>query len=219
MSSQEIGTMSREELLRHKLKTCSENSFGENVEKIWANVFRRNGIGYIPLSKIDVGKAPVLEDEGKLILPDFEVSTSHRRIRAYVESKGKRGPVLFQKAGQWRHGIDGYHWENYLAIAARNVQKACLAVLELFTDAHAKSVWSGSLLIQTLQTLGEPIRGFSNQRHMVYFPRSSFVEICRIPTALELATLIGSWKSAPECKDALMDVLGRDEPIQGQFFV
>lgn len=208
--------MSNEEMLQHRFRTCSEESFGEDAEQAWQHVFRKNGVGYIPLSKIDVGRAPMLEDEEKLILPDFEVSTN--RLRAYVDSKGKRGPVLYRKAGEWRHGINRRNWEHYLAIAARHIQKSCLGILELFTDAETKDRWSGSFLIQTLQTLGDPIGGFSNQSHMVYFPRRSFVEVCRVPTALELVDCINSWRCAPECREPLIGVLGCEVEIQSQLF-
>lgn len=142
-------------------------------ERLWSRIFEGCGMYYIPLKDLPAvnGKGPRLQGNDA-ILPDFDVSG---RTRAYVDSKCKTQPVNFHKANELRHGIDRRCWESYAAVSEINRQKFVLAIAEIFeSDGHE---WSGTLLMQTLGMLGNPIPGFSNQAHMVYWPRCAFTSI------------------------------------------
>jgi hypothetical protein len=154
---------------------------GEFGERLWSRIFDGCGMFYVPFKDLPAvnGKGPRLQgtDATHAMLPDFEVTGTGRRRRAYVDSKCKHQPVLYRNANELRHGIDRKNWEAYEAIGAINRQRCILAVAEIFeADGYE---WSGSLLMQTLGKLGKPIAGFSNQDHMVYWSRRSFQQVAQ----------------------------------------
>lgn len=159
-----------------KLKVADENALGAIGEQVWSNLFRASGISYIPLAKIDNGGAPRIEDKGNgVVLPDFDCATPGWTV--FVDSKCKSGPVLWRQTNQLRHGIDGRNYRAYKR-ASEIFQKQCgVAILELFESCETKHPWSGRLWIETLNGLGEPIPGTSNQSHMVYWPQKMFRNI------------------------------------------
>lgn len=190
---------------------------GEFGERLWQNVFGASGMLYIPLKDLPAvnRKGPRMQGNDT-ILPDFDVTGKQR---AYVDSKCKKKPVEYRNAGnELRHGIDRKCWEAYDAIGGLNRQRVILALVELF-NADGRE-WSGTLLAQTLGCLGEPIRGFSNQGHMVYWPRRSFEVVAN---ALPATTLWGIAKEGdrvtPEIRDSICRVFSKKEPaIQTRMF-
>lgn len=150
------------------LRTAGDNRLGEFGETVWANIFRASGVNYIPLSKLDVGGAPRIQGNGK-VLPDFDIAGDD--WTAYVDSKCKSQCVLFRQKNQLRHGIDRRNFEAYRAAGLTFRKECALAILELW-DHEAR--WSGEIMIETLRELGEPYQGISDQRHMVYWPKKAF---------------------------------------------
>lgn len=164
-----------------KLLTASDEFLGNFGEAVWSNIFKASGVNYVPLSKIEVGGAPMmLAKTGGTVLPDFDCAGDD--WTAYVDSKCKTRNVLFRKTDQIRHGIDHKNWRQYQKVAAQFRKKCALAILELFTH---EGRWSGTLLIETLDNLGQPFGGISNQDHMVYWKRDAFTDLDSL-TAMEL---------------------------------
>lgn len=187
---------------------------GEFGERLWKQVMLDCGFFYIQLSTLPAlnGNGPRLQGSDA-ILPDFEINGQRR---AYMDSKAKTAPVLYRNANELRHGIDRKCLEAYEAISGINRQKCALGIVELFDEDE--TTWSGTLLIQTLGVLGSPIRGFSNQDHMVYWPRRSFVEIASYREMDLWQIASGEAKASEETKVALRAFFARpDPPIQGRF--
>lgn len=188
---------------------------GEFGEKLWSSVFAKCGMFYVKFSDLPAlnGKGPRLQGSDA-ILPDFDVTG---RRRAYVDSKCKNQPICFRIANELRHGIDRKCWESYEAVGAINRQRCILAVLEIFeVDGHE---WSGSLLMQTLGKLGKPVAGFSNQDHMVYWPRNAFKAV---GTLLPLEMWDLAYRDAElheSVRHSVSKVFGETEPaIQSRMF-
>src|SRR5262245_5248104 len=116
-----------------RTRDCTPEQLGAFAERIWANLFAScDRIAYIPLHKIHDRGAPLQRGLETLILPDFEVSSN--TFNAYVDSKGKRRPVLFHHAAEWRHGIEQHSYSNYLTISERSRKHCFLAIFECFAD-------------------------------------------------------------------------------------
>jgi hypothetical protein len=157
---------------QRRFQKISPERLGEFGERVWSNIFRASGIPYIPLHKIETGHAPMIQGKDKTVLPDYECAL--KREAVYVDSKAKTKSVFYRKLRQERHGIDRRSWVQYIKAAALTDKKCGIALIELFRH---DLTWSGSFLIETLNNLGEPIPGTSNQRHMVYWPRKRFVDL------------------------------------------
>lgn len=188
-------------------------TFGESL---WQSVFLASGMTYIPLKDLPIvnRKGPRMQGNDT-ILPDFDVTG---RQRAYVDSKCKTKPVLYRVANELRHGIDRKDYEAYDAIGGLNRQRVILAVVEVFEENGHE--WSGSLLAQTFGRLGEPVRGFSNQDHMVYWPRRSFEVIASGLRPSQVWGIAHNGADVPrEVCDAINRVFSRKEPaIQTRMF-
>lgn len=149
---------------------------GEFGERLWSRVFSQCGFLHVSLATLPPlnGKGPRLQGSDD-VLPDFEVTAGMERQRVYVDSKCKTRPVLFKLANELRHGIDRRDYEHYDAVAGMHKQKCILGIIELFHENGRD--WSGTLLINSLGRLLSPINGFSDQDHMVYWPRHRFFEV------------------------------------------
>ena len=191
---------------------------GDFGERLWSSIFCSSGMFYIKFADLPIvnRKGPRLQGSDA-ILPDFQVS-GQRTVLA--DSKCKSGPVLYRKANEWRHGIDRKNYESYLAVSEIQRAKCCLAICEIFTneDRNASREWSGALLMQTLGKLGKPIGGFSNQDHMLYWPRSSFAVVSPGTSPLRLWSMAqGECEADDEMRHVLRSVIESSEVIQGRF--
>jgi hypothetical protein len=151
---------------------ATSDEIGRFGEALWARVFEGSGMNYIPLHRMNGQGAPMAQGRSKMILPDFDVAGEE--FTAFVDSKAKHQSVLFRRLSEVRHGIDRSNWEHYRRIAVQYKKSCGLGIVELFNHMEQ---WSGSLLIESLANLGEPIRGFSTENHMVYWPRKRFVDL------------------------------------------
>lgn len=196
---------------RERLFKASEKQLGDFGEQLWSNVFRASGVNYIPLSKINVGGAPMLVGAGSrgTVLPDFDCTSGE--WAAYVDSKCKSQSVRYRKLDQERHGIDRPNWLAYRRVGAQFRKSAALAICELHDDEMR---WSGSLLIETLDHLGEPFDGESNQAHMVYWRRKAFTFLNNF-TASELFDIYHN-RNVPTFKVEFSGVFARR--IQREMF-
>jgi hypothetical protein len=183
--------MSEEErAAQEKFREAPEPWLGRFGEAFWSKVFIASKIQYIPLCKIENGGAPMMEGEERMILPDFDLVGI-----AYVDSKVKSQSVIWRKTGQERHGIDKPNWEHYKRVAAAGRKNAGIALIELYRDTVPRE-WSGSLLVETLAALGEPIQGMSHQSHMLYWPRKRFVDLDSLSASELLAIANGRLRAA-----------------------
>ena len=200
-------------------REAGESELGKFGESAWRNIFQFAGINFIPLCNIQDGGAPLMHGQVKTILPDFDVSTN--RFNAYVDSKCKRKSVMYWKAKEVRHGIDRRNWQHYVSISEFNRKRCLLGIIELFDDSEH---WSGSVLAQSLSILGSPISGFSNQSHMVYWPRNKFRLLAeRIPpidfiTARSKMSASVAMPTRLRFPVELLELLGAKERIQQSLF-
>lgn len=156
-----------------QLLAMDKDRMGRFGEAICENVMRSSGITYIPLCKLEMGGAPMAIGNGcKTVLPDFDVSCG--QVLAYLDAKVKTQSVRFRNAGEVRHGIDRSKYDSYVAAGLMQRKQCGLFVVELLNESEQ---WSGSLMSQSFAGLGKPIAGFSNQSHMIYWPRSRFAQI------------------------------------------
>jgi hypothetical protein len=186
---------------------------GQQSERIWEAVFRASGRRYVALSRIEDGGAPMMKgkDGDHLILPDGLVSNCSATV--YAEIKGKSHPVWWGLGSEWRHGVDRFNWEHYLAISQTQRLHCCLCIMEYYRDEDKKE-WSGALLINTLAKLGPPCKGFSTQAHMIYWPRARF----KILGWLSQENITRG--RIPPFTDRLNEILdtGTEPPIDGVLF-
>lgn len=139
-------------------RNASKETKGDFGEAVWKNILIEANYKLILLSKIDDGGAPLMQGNGKLILPDFSGhSCGVYRHSILLDSKVKAGPVLFRKKNQWRHGINKSNYLDYLACAAVMEQPSGIGIVECFTDEMTQAEWSGALLVQSFKNLGEPL--------------------------------------------------------------
>lgn len=171
-----------------KLFRFDDARLGAFGEAIWSSVFRATGIGYVPLSKIEIGKAPAIEGDNRIVLPDFHLLGE--AFTAYVDSKCKTQSVLWRKTNQVRHGIDRKNYLQYLRAAQLGRTCCAIGIVELYTHEMR---WSGSLLLETLDELGTPVDGESNQRHMVYWAHKMFRNLNSF-SAIELLEIANGQK-------------------------
>lgn len=190
------------------------DKLGRLGERIWAAIFTASGLRYIPLAEIETGRAPMLEGNGRTILPDFDVYGMRRAI--FVEVKAKTRSVVFRLAGEHRHGIDRRNYEEYMRIRWEARKRCGLAILELLDGDNDR--WSGSLLVESLQELSQPISGFGPQAHMVYWPRKRFRDLDSWSAADILARANGQ-EPPPSYRNELTDTFGvKQEDFQGNLF-
>lgn len=176
--------------------------FGENV---WNRVMHDSGWHYIPLAKIQNGGAPMAQSNGdSVVLPDMDVS--HEGRTAYVEVKAKTTSVYFRKTSQERHGIDYRNFTQYVRVSEMFNKKCAIALVELWRESKPyTSVWSGSLLIETLKNLGPPTNELVNGRMMSLWRRKDFNDIASF-TPSELFALEAG-KQRTNCKIELDSIL------------
>ena len=154
-------------------RTADEETLGKFAEQLWQAIFRASRVRYIPLCNIDIGRAPVLDGDTATVLPDFKCLSPEHKWTACIDSKCKKSAVLWRKMNQLRHGINLRSWRQYQEYAEITSEPCGLAVMECFVDErHSK--WSGSLLVQSLRALGEPVYGFNEPTQKVYWPRGKF---------------------------------------------
>jgi hypothetical protein len=159
-----------------ELRAAKPNQLGRLGESVWAQILAASGVHYIPLAQIDNGGAPMaIGDKSSVVLPDFDCASTDGNWRAFVEIKCKEQPVLFRMRNQLRHGIDKSKWNAYRSASDLWQKECAVALLELF--GVEKREWSGRLLVERLNNLGTPFDGFSNQEHMVYWPRKAFCDL------------------------------------------
>lgn len=191
----------------------SAEELGDVAEGLWEKVVAACGMHYIPLHRIEDRGAPMQRGDDGLVLPDLDISAGRHNL--YADSKGKRHPVLFRLANEWRHGIEKHSWQFYDAISARNRRHCCVAIFECFRDED-NSGWSGALLINSLFQLGKPFAGHGTMASTVFWPRSRFVRAGAASAAEALGLVpLGHYTTRPirECLRPLFDELGGD-PIQ-----
>jgi len=200
-----------------KIESYGKSELGNFSEHVWQNVLLRSSFNIIPLCRIDDGGAPRLRSEIlDNILPDFDVISGRRN--AYLDSKCKTNLVCYRIANnELRHGINLSHWQEYERIEGQHLKKCCIGVLQLYglTKAH----WTGRLLANSLFRLGQPIRGHSNQSHMIYWPVRKFRVIAEFISPQELWELsLGPKKCDAVIKEQLVEMIGDPVPIQGRLF-
>lgn len=197
---------------RFKNKHEDLGAFGESL---WKNAATSAGLFYVELAALPIvnRRGPRLQNS-EYTLPDFEL-TGQRR--AYLDSKCKTEPVLFRLASELRHGIDRKAFDSYEAISGINRQKCFIGIVELFRDERDPG-WSGALLMQSLASLGKPISGMSNQRHMVYWPRAKFEEVGKL-RPLDLWNVAkGESEPPPEVSQAVKSLVdSKSPPMQSRF--
>jgi hypothetical protein len=110
--------------------------------RVWERNVRRwfTDAGYcvIPLHAIDEGGAPVLVSLlRKHVLPDFQVMRGGKT--SWIEVKSKHHPVLYQKTGRYRHGVDLPNWWDYLHAQDESGCPGYLGIVQL-TDGPDRPV-------------------------------------------------------------------------------
>lgn len=189
-------------------------------ERLWSKIWGDCNFWYIALATLPAlnGKGPRLQGSDT-ILPDFEVVGGTERRRTYMDSKAKTGPVLYRNANEWRHGIDRKAFEHYEAISGINRQKCLLGIVELFTNEKEPWDWSGALLMQSLGRLGAPLKGFSTQGHMVYWPRREFQQVGQLGVSETWELANGRGSVGSDIRSAINTFYGISEvPIQSRLF-
>lgn len=197
---------------------------GKFGEELWARIMSDCGLFYIPLHSLPAlnGKGPRLQGNDT-ILPDFEITSNGKVRRCYMDSKCKTSPVRYENANEIREGIDRKDWDAYETISGINRQKCALGMCELFHPPLRRgedaSDWLGALIIQSLGVLGSPILGFSNQAHMVYWPRNKFHVVARTVEPSKLYAIAkGTTKVDDDIRQSVQSFFSRkDPPIQGRF--
>lgn len=183
-----IPQVSSESDARRILSTESMDWLGKFGEAIWANVLAASGYHYVPLAELSMGGAPMMQSNtNKIVLPDFDAMKDGKS--AYLEAKAKSTSVFYRISRQERHGIDLRNFKQYQKAAAVAGKRCAIAIVECMREEEAyRPRWSGSLLIESLIELGEPVRGESNQDHMIYWRRKQFRDVNSF-TAVELFAL------------------------------
>lgn len=150
----------------------------------------RQGLFVVPTHAIEDGGAPLLL--GMLSaarLPDFQVAGAG--AARWVEVKWKDHPALYQKAREFRHGIDLPAWTDYLMVERESGIPGMLIILQFRPGASAAP--DPMLLAAPFTRLGrlaqvreDPHSTFT--RGAVYWPADCF-ERSPLPAALATAPM------------------------------
>lgn len=188
---------------------------GRFGEQVWQNILENSGWHYIPLARIEVGGAPMMGNAREpTILPDIDGNYDGRNI--FVEAKAKTQSIFYGKIGKERHGIDERHYRNYRRIEAIRRQHCAIAIVELYQEPKrfAPLEWSGSLLIEKLDALGqaEP-SDYPENPPKVYWNRKQFRELDYGLSPLALLK-IASRRSRPSYRDRLENILWPQKQVE-----
>lgn len=148
---------------------------GQIGEEICLNIASEAGFKIIFLAKVGGGGPALSLGKEKGILPDFELRCPEHRYGAYLDAKTKSGPVWARNARQLRHGIDRRNWEAYKNHGDDFGQLAGLFLCECFKSYEDLKDWSGAILVQSLEKLGEPYPELGREYPpKVYWRRNQF---------------------------------------------
>lgn len=107
--------------------------FGENMELVVSNYYAARGWLVMPLRLIENGGAPRAVGLAKsFVLPDLQVARGG--VVRWVEVKGKGRIVKYQKAREFRTGIEERLWNDYLHIETESGVPGYLAMVHLRRD-------------------------------------------------------------------------------------
>jgi len=152
------------------LVSLPENRKGRFGESVCENVLRTSGMTYIPLCRIEMGGSPkAVSQQSKVTLPDYDLVGGG--VTAYLDAKVKTQSVRYRNSGQVRHGIDTAKYQQYVSMGVMQNKQCGLFLIELLDESRN---WSGTIMSESFAGLGKPEAGFSNQSHMVYWPRDRF---------------------------------------------
>lgn len=101
--------------------------FGEERVRCW---YQQQGWFVVPTYCIENGGAPALIGQlRRFVLPDMQAAQAGEM--RWVEVKTKTSPVLYQKIGRFRHGIDLRNWLDYREVERTTGLPGYLAILQL----------------------------------------------------------------------------------------
>jgi hypothetical protein len=176
--------------------------WGTAAERIVRRWYQQHGSFVVPIHAIEDGGAPYLAGLlRKHVLPDFQVSKAG--FSRWVEVKYKDHCVLYQKAQEWRHGIDLPNWQDYLQVETETGIPGYLAILQY---RKGPGLSPDPLLLEAafaaLQdvTQEDPARREHARRGMVYWPVSAFgqyplgMSVSRLELLPRLTRIVHPWE-------------------------
>lgn len=103
--------------------------WGTSAEALIRRWYQESGCFVVPVHAIEDGGAPLLTGLlRKHVLPDFQVSRGG--ASRWVEVKFKDHCVLYQKAREWRTGVDLPNWHDYLQVESETGIPGYMAILQ-----------------------------------------------------------------------------------------
>ncbi len=150
-------------------------------ERVFETVARASGCYVTPLSRIQNGGAPMMLGNGDaIVLNDLDISKNG--ITRHLECKAKTRSIVYRNRKQERHGINDSNYRHYMNLESQTGSKLVLGIVELWrerVDSQDELYWSGSLLIQTMANLGNPVDvslGYERPTK-AYWPRKHFSDL------------------------------------------
>ena len=157
-----------------KFRSMAAEALGRFGEAVWKRVLLASGVRYIPLADIQDGGAPMAVGNGnKIILPDLDCAA--QTWVAFVEAKAKTQSIEFRMKRQVRHGINESNYLQYKKAAEEYRKRCAVAIVELW---HADfQTWSGRLLFERIDNLGQPFQEYREKPPKVYWQTKQFCDL------------------------------------------
>lgn len=141
-------------------------TWGERQVRRWC---QQQGWFVVPMHLIEDGGAPALVSElQKHVLPDFQVASNGRVW--WVEVKTKTKAARFNKAQEWRHGVDLPNWEAYREVERITGIPGTLMIVQL--EPELALLVAPFTHLEPFTQICEPKDAFP--RGMVFWPRDRF---------------------------------------------
>lgn len=154
-------------------KGSAEARLGRACEEAVREWFRSHGWYVLALYAIETGRAPALIGElQNYVLPDLQVS--RRGATRWVEVKAKTLAPYYQRAREYRHGVNLDNWEQYLDVETKTGIPGYLAVLQLKPGPDAPP--DPILLLASFAALRACVQidARPGAQPMAYFPVDAF---------------------------------------------
>jgi hypothetical protein len=154
--------------MAHDLRSTPEWAKGQRGETLIRSLLIREGYYVIPSTMYSGDGAPAMHgNDGRVILPDFDVAKSG--VRRWAEVKFKRDATFFKARRVWEHGISRRLFTEYLRVVRETGTPGWLFIYEGLT---------GAVLHQDMEILTRYSRLYSGEAMdrggMLFWHRATF---------------------------------------------
>jgi hypothetical protein len=182
-------------LMSNERHWCNAKRFGDDGERRFIQeVLEPNDIIIHKWMEIVIKNGGSARDESNRAIPDFELINENKST-VLVDVKSKAEPVYYGNAHEYRHGIDGVKYRDYLSISKEQNVPIYIAVVEdirkdfegnIYAQRDKSTIDIGDILFVNLKTpyIGQEYVNEKQNAHrkkpyegMVFWKRNEFMNV------------------------------------------